>query len=257
MKVIRQLDGPTQGLLDYLSQEKGDPTFRKFQDYDDGNAYRELRDALRQVQHGICGYCEINLMDNDCQVEHYIPQSAGEEGRRKAVDSSNMIACCKGGDQTNLFGPDTKIPDPERYLPPTKDSRSCDATKGDSTAPDLIDPRALAASPSLFRVNVDGRMVPDENACAGLGIPVAQVNRTIEILGLNVRRLRANRAAKWESLIEVWGDELTDPNKAELAARAELLPNVADILPPYFTTSRSYFGEIGESVLTEEPKSWI
>ena len=257
MKAVGQLDSPTPGMTDYLSQEQSQPTFRKFHDYDNGSAYRELRDTLAETQHGLCGYCEINLLKDDLQIEHFIPQSAGEEGQRRAVDHSNMIACCKGGDQANLFGTDTACPDSERYIVPMKKSRSCGTARGNTVSPDLIDPRTLPPLPSLFRVQIDGRIVPDPRACAQHGIQESRVERTIEILALNVRRLKANRAAKWENLNEVWGEDLNDPHMAELAAKTELLPDAAGQLPKYFTTSRSYFSATGENVLAREPKSWI
>ena len=237
MKVIRQLNSPTPGLAEYLSQEPAQPTFPRFLSHDGGTAYRELRDALVEAQHGLCGYCEVNLLENDRQIEHFVPQSAGDEGQKKAVDHSNMIACCWGGDQVNLFGPDTINPDPERYIRPTGDSRSCGAAKGNTTDPWLIDPRTLPPSPSPFKVQIDGSMVSDSSACADLGIPVPQVERTIQILGLNVRRLKANRAIKWENLAQVWGEDLIDPARANLAARVELLPTTESQLPKYFITS--------------------
>lgn len=257
MKVIRQLNSPTLGLVDYCSQEQGQTTYDRFQEYDGGRAHKDLLSALIEAQHGLCGYCEVNLLEGDSQVEHFVPRSAEEEGRRRSVDHSNMIACCKGGDQANLFGPKTINPDPERYILPTKDSRSCGSIKAARTDPELIDPRTLAAFPSPFKVQIDGNIIPDETGCADLGLAVSHVEGTIKILGLDVRRLKANRADKWKNLEEIWGKELTEPDRAKLAARAELMPNAANQLPKYFTTSRSYFGAAGEVVLDSEPKSWI
>ena len=252
MKVIRGLDSATQGLVDYKSQEPQEPTYPRFRNYDSGNAYRELLTVLIDTQHGLCGYCEVKLVGPDRQVEHFVPQDAGEEGRRKAVDYSNMIACCLGGDQAGLFEKDT-----ERYISPTKDSISCGAAKQDITDPRLIDPRTLAASPSPFRVQADGKMVPDPKACAYLGLPEPSVWRTIEILGLNVRRLKANRTEIWDLVQENYGGTLNNTATAELAAQVELLPGTGNDIPKYFTTIRSFFGTAAETVLMRDTQAWI
>ena len=252
MKVIRGLNSATQGLVDYKAQESLEPTYPRFRDYDSGNAYRELLKGLIDTQHGLCGYCEVKLVGSDRQIEHFVPQNAGQEGRRKAVDHSNMIACCLGGDQAGLFGND-----PERYISPAKDSISCGAAKRDITDPSLIDPRTLAASPSPFRVQADGKIVPDPNACMQLGLPEPGVWRTIEILGLNVRRLKANRTEMWDLLQGNYGDALSNTATAELAAQVELLPGSGNDVSKYFTTIRSFFGTAAEAVLMRDTQAWI
>ena len=252
MKVIRGLNSVTQGLVDYKAQESQEPTYPRFRNYDSGNAYRELLKALIDTQHSLCGYCEVKLVGPDRQIEHFVPQNAGQEGRRKAVDHSNMIACCLGGDQAGLFGNDT-----ERYISPAKDSISCGAAKQDITDPSLIDPRTLAESPSPFEVRADGKMVPNPKACAHLGLSEPSVWRTIEILGLNVRRLKANRTELWDLLQDNYGDALSNTATAELAAQIELLPSMANGMPKYFTTIRSFFGTAAETVLVRETQAWI
>ena len=117
--------------------------------------------------------------------------------------------------------------------------------------------RTLEAFPSLFKVRSDGGIVSDNSACTSTSFPISRVEKTIEILGLNVPRLRRARASRWENLASVWGNDLIDPVRARLAARVELLPNSGYVLPKFFTTIRSFFGRLGESVLSSNSQAWV
>ena len=49
-----------------------------------------------------------------------------------------------------------------------------------------------------------------------------------------------------------------DSNAMRNWAQNRLLPQTqSGILRKFFTTSRSYFGELGERILAEEPRDWI
>ncbi len=111
--------------------------------------------------------------------------------------------------------------------------------------------------PSLTRVNFDGRIEADAEACKHCGIPAGKIDKTIELLKLNNERLRRAREKRWQALSEIWGLETDDPSKMEAAARIELLPDENDRLPRFFTTSRSYFDAYAERVLSEPPRVWI
>ena len=75
MKRIRGLHGPTRGLANYLKVERNNPSWEGFRSHQAGKAYRELRDALLKLQHGLCGYCETGPAASRTQIEHVIPQS--------------------------------------------------------------------------------------------------------------------------------------------------------------------------------------
>ena len=122
--------------------------------------------------------------------------------------------------------------------------------------PAPLDPRNLPALPSLLRVFDDGRIEADAAACTSAGVSPEDVNRTIETLNLNARRLRAARESRWRTLNEEWGD-WTDRHHLHEAARRELLPLDRGRLPQFFTTARSYFGPVAERVLGEVPQAWI
>ena len=80
---------------------------------------------------------------------------------------------------------------------------------------------------------------------------------TIGKLGLDVRRLQVARRRRWSDLNRILADSLDDPNFVTVVARHELTPEENGHLPPFFTTARSFFGPVAESVLGEHPQAWI
>ena len=235
---------------EYLAQPGNDgKNWERFRDHAGGASYRELVEALVNLQHGICGYCEIDLQERDRQVEHVIPQSDPIRGDAHALDSSNMIACCKGGTLMTA--------DEARRLDPVKRNRSCGEAKDNRTDADFVDPRTLPDLPSLTRVSFDGRIAADAVSCEDCGIPEGKIERTIEILGLNTERLRRARESRWDALQELWESEMGTPELMTAAATEELVPNHDNRLPRFFTTSRSFFGLYAEQVLSNLPRNWI
>ena len=251
MKPIRGLDGPPPGLSTYCAEEPDGANWDGFRAHRSRESYRELARALTDRQHGLCGYCEIEIAAGRRQVEHVVPQSDSEYGAAHALDIENMIACCLGGTRSD-------VGDSAHYLPPTKDNASCGQRKGNDTIPDFVDPRTLPELPSLMHVGPDGRIEVDEDACQKADWAANGVSETIELLGLNVERLRRAREEHWRSLEEAWEDLQGDEDIMREAAREELLPDDDnDRLPQFFTTRRSYFGPLGEEILAEEPRGWI
>ena len=43
----------------------------------------------------------------------------------------------------------------------------------------------------------------------------------------------------------------------QAAARTELLPSADGRLSRFFTASRTYFADVGERILAEDPDAWI
>ena len=244
---------PPRGLGDYLDRVGHSAEWEDFRSHDAGNSYRELLNELIDGQHGLCGYCEIDLTELDRQVEHSVPRS-DPIGASRALDVTNMIACCKGG-TAGVYG-DARSRDETRYREPVRHHQSCGQKKGDRVDKDLIDPRTLPALPSLTRVLLDGTMEADAAECEAVGESAHRVERTIEILGLNVRRLRDARERHWRTLNDAWKDYVDDPDMMGEVARGELLPKKGR-LPRFFTTNRSYFGSAGERILAEHPQAWI
>ena len=228
MKRIQSLHDCPEGLTAFLVDE-GDEVkdWEGFRSRQAGASYLELIEILVETQHGLCGYCEIDIEARDRQVEHVIPQSDPLHGAAHALDHGNMIACCKGG--TLLSDDDA------RRLDPVRRNRSCGEAKGDLVDADFIDPRTLPLLPSITRVNFDGRIEAYAAACDCCGILVDKVERTIQILGLNCERLRRARENRWNALSEYWASEIDNPELMEVAARGELLPDAQNRLPRFFT----------------------
>ena len=162
-----------------------------------------------------------------------------------------MIACCRGGASDD---PNVQL-DPERFSPPEE---SCGHAKGDVVAPEFVDPRTLPDLPSLTRVRPDGRIEADTNACEAAGRSADNVEKTIRILGLNVQRLRRARRDYWNNLARQTPKYRDHPNPNAMRgwARSRLLPQNGS-LSKFFTATRSYFGELGERVLAQQPREWI
>ena len=248
MKAHSCLCNPTLGLTGNLEFEGEQANWVGFRSHQSGQACRELVEALRQIQHGLCGYCEIDITERDRQVEHVIPQSDSQEGSAQALDATNMMACCLGGTLGSLVSDDDA-----RRQDPVRRNLSCGQAKGELVAEDFLDPREVPALPSVMEVGYDGRIRANELACEKANIDVRRVDRTIGILGLNVERLRRARERRWSALSDNWQDRLHDREAMEGAARTELLPTEDNCLMRFFTTSRSYFGPLGEEILMGHP----
>ena len=245
MKRIREFAGPVPGLNQYLTHAGANAGWRG---YRRDARYQQLAETLSSLQHGLCGYCENDIQGADRQIEHVVPRSHPQSGRVRTFEAANMIACCKGGTSD-----DEEIQADEERFP----GESCGQAKGDIVDPDFIDPRSLPSLPSLLRVRVNGRIEADGRTCEQVGVTVSRVRRTIEILGLNVERLQRARERHTRRLDRGWEDFADDGAAVERWARRILYPNDDGNLNRFFTTSRSYFGEMGERVLAEEPHDWI
>ena len=248
MKRILTLPYCPQGLADYLA-DGGDPeNWDRFRDAS-RDAYRELRGALAKIQHGLCAYCESSLPDYGAQVEHVIPKNAQTGEPARALDYTNLIACCSGIAQS-VTGAGRREP-----------GESCGQAKGETNAADFIDPRILPALPGLLRVLLDdGEITPDEPACLVAGFSARSIGRTIAILGLNAPRLKRERLSRINDLYEVAERHLGNldaPEFIENWARRELLPDSHGVLPDFFTTRRAYFAPGSEPILAEPPQGWI
>lgn len=257
MKRVRFLDKAPSGLIEYLQTAGHDVSWDDFGSHlGSSDAKRQLRDALSVNQHGLCAYCEINLHPVHREIEHVVPRSgAAHGGASRALDVTNMLACCRGN------APDTAASDvrndPVRHRRPVKRHMSCGQAKADAFDERFLDPRTLPALPSLVRVLPDGEIEADEDACSSVGMPIDRVEHTISALRLNVLRLKDGRASRIDRLRARLDRYRDDVDAWRDAARAELLPDESNALQRFFTTARSYFGDLGEEVLAEAPQAWI
>lgn len=251
MKRIRVLPGPVHGLTAYRNRRAGSANWEGFRRT---RAHRKLLDELESLQHGLCAYCEIGLAPGDRQIEHVAPKGRAE-GASRVFDPGNLVASCLGGTNRSLRaaeegGGGTFWNHPGRY-------RSCGQAKGDSPVSGFVDPRALPASPAVFRVGPNGKIRVSREGCARAGVDPDGVRYTIRLLNLNSEHLRTVRKIRWDALEDEWKEDADDERALAEAARAELLPDESDRLRAFFTTVRSFFGSVGERVLAEPPQAWI
>ncbi len=278
MKKVKQLQSAPASLQDFMREypyEKRNITNWKAFGNEGGQAKSEIMQDLDKVQHGLCAYCEIELVKqtdkgpiSDRQIEHFHPKSDIPSSIDWMFEISNLFAACRGGSQTHLFGDKSSFNDDERCLKPYQKNHSCGETKKDDNLDNIIlKPSELPDSPSLFVVSDDGAISVDEEACSQTGVEIIKATMTIKLLNLDCVRLRNARQAIWEKLNDdlavEWehlGEEATDDDFETLLAQLaeEMLtfePNEA--LPAFFTTIRCFFGVHAETVLSQAHQNWI
>jgi uncharacterized protein (TIGR02646 family) len=259
MKRIAGLPAAPPALARFQTNAAVDTTWDALRD---DPAYQELRSALTERQHGLCAYCEIDLLPDDTSIEHVVPRSDPTHGGKLACDHGNMLAICRGGSNVPVYGPEVLRPDPARVLPPVDKNLSCGQAKGNRPASEFLDPRQVPDAPSLVDVDSDGRLVSTAIACATHNVVQKTVDDHIERLKLNVERLRIRRQAIMAGLEEAFAAfAVLSPEDRDqgLTSFAEhhLLPNNDGRLRPFFTTARSFFGPLAEAILARPPQAWI
>ncbi|HEW99022.1 MAG TPA: TIGR02646 family protein [Beggiatoa sp.] len=280
MKKVKQIDTVPASLQPFLkayppeTRDKRDWNTFKNEEYE---AYSELIQALTDIQHGLCAYCEINIIENDYKIEHFHPKSDISSETDWMFEITNLFAACKGGTQTN--GAKTRHPDQSRCLPPIKKNRSCGEAKDDNVMDeDILKPSDLPISPALFSITQkpqggivnkvkEGALKVNENACLQAGIDPKKVEATIDTFNLNCDRLCLARKTVLEKLEEDFELELADLGEnpsdnqiksvLEKMAKYNLAVNQDGTLPAFFSTIRIYFLPYAESVLAQSPQNGI
>jgi uncharacterized protein (TIGR02646 family) len=159
-----------------------------------------VRDALRQEQLGLCGYCGGRLDGLvEEHIDHVCPQSA-PEGTDRTLDYDNFVLSCGG---------ETGEPPPSH--------RHCGHARADWYDVDRfvhpLDPRCEAA----FLYDRNGRVRPG-GPVPGMAADAADVS--VVRLNLDCARLRARRKAVldgWLDGTETWSREALE----ELATKVE------------------------------------
>lgn len=227
---------------------------------DQRHCYAALLAELAARQQGLCGYCEQrlskadgSLQNQDYQVEHVEPKSRG-----RALDWQNLMVCCGGG--TWAYHKD-----PTRYR--AQDGPSCGERKGKHQLGLGCDPRSLPWRQPIVKVDLDGFMRADEEACRAAEIDPVVLQDTLDrLLGLNCERLKlargevARQISKW--VVEVFEEALRlSPNLAEadamaireLLAGGRLRPDTQGHLRPFWSTERVYLGPLAEAWIRKHP----
>ena len=131
MKRIREVRDPTPGLGDYRDSV-GQGSWDEFGSHRAGGSLQELREALVRNQHGLCAYCEKGVAAERAgsQIEHVIPRSDPTHGRAKELDTTNLVACCDGGEKARTGSARRR----------GRSRLSCGQAKENRSNGDLVDP---------------------------------------------------------------------------------------------------------------------
>ena len=229
-------------------------------------AYMSLVRQLLTRQQGLCGYCEQRLCDddgslvvNDYQVEHVQAKSGGS-GR--VLRWQNLMLACGGGTWKYLK-------DATRYAraPRGRRNTSCGQAKGDADIDGPCDPRALPWQVPIVRVDIDGRMRPDSEACLRHGIDADVLGHLIEkTLNLNCERLRVARQKVVDHIVReldevfrwLFESSHLSNDKLEQAHRlfveGRLRPDRHGNLRRFWTTERIYLGPVAEAWIHANPE---
>ncbi|MFN6198745.1 MAG: retron system putative HNH endonuclease [Aphanizomenon sp.] len=194
-----------------------------------------IRDTLASDQKGLCAYCEMSLHEKNRSVEHFIPCNQSTKENNHDLDWQNMLAIClpPGG----MKDDDLKNPQLLKDLP-------CCGKKKGGFIPDirLLNPLNLPTLRLFIFSSLTGEIRPDKKACEDSGIPIENVQFTIDTLELNVQRLKDQRLAVIDEINKELDDETIDINDLEEKIAAEYFGNGIDNWPRFFTTIRWVLG---------------
>lgn len=205
--------------------------------------FNAVRETLAADQKGICAYCEMSLYENNRSVEHFIPRNQSTKENNHDLDWQNMLGVC--------LPPGGMKDDDLENLQLLKDSPCC-GKKKDGDIPDskLLNPLILPTLRLFKFKSLTGEIMPDEIACLKAGIPVENVQFTIEKLGLNVPRLKDQRLVVIDEINKELDDEMIDINDLEEKVAVEYFGYGTDNWPRFFTTLRWVLGAGAEKHLT-------
>ncbi|MEA5550983.1 retron system putative HNH endonuclease [Anabaena cylindrica UHCC 0172] len=202
-----------------------------------------IRDTLASDQKGLCAYCEMSLHEKNRSVEHFMPRNQSTKENNHDLDWQNMLGICL---------PPGGMKDDDLENLQLLNNSPCCGKKKDGDIPDnkLLNPLTLPTLRLFKFSSEDGEIRPDEIACLKVGIPVENVQFTIDILGLNVLRLKDQRLVIIDEINKELDDETIDINDLEEKVAAEYLGDGTDNWPRFFTTYRWVLGAGAEKHLT-------
>ncbi|MEO5330636.1 MAG: TIGR02646 family protein [Magnetococcus sp. YQC-5] len=213
-------------------------------------AYDELVDEMCERQHGLCAYCEIDLLKWHqnrlvCSVDHFHPKSDLQDGKNWGLEYDNLFLCCRGGSAKHDEASG-------HYLDPRKENLSCDAKKADRVLDgSVLTPFMVPRSPMIFKIIKSGAIEHNPDNCHAVGMDVLLVQKTIDEFGLNCNRLKRAREMIWKSLA---AQVNTMPEMLDYSPLIQkyLTPDQNNRLTPFFSTIRAFFGKQSEAFLSKE-----
>lgn len=163
----------------------GQPANQAWRAFMGSKCYTDLSNSLRQEQHGLCCYCELELIDGDEHIEHMEPRSRNPT---RTYDYANLALSCNGGavEHCGHYKDDRHQNrqycwDRTQFLPPH-----------------------LAITFTLFKYVPDGGITPTV-------VDPAKATYLIGYLGLDCPRLTERRKHHARALIDTLGKQ-PDPN---------------------------------------------
>jgi uncharacterized protein (TIGR02646 family) len=147
--------------------------------------HADLSNGLRQEQHGLCCYCELELIQGDEHIEHMEPRSSSPE---RTYEYSNLGLSCNGGAVEHCgHYKDDRHQNPQYAWDHTK-----------------FLPPHVATTVTLFKYLLDGGIIPTV-------IDPVKAIYLIGYLGLDCPRLTERRKHHARALIDTLGKQ-PDPN---------------------------------------------
>ncbi|WP_395740333.1 retron system putative HNH endonuclease [Prosthecobacter sp.] len=227
-----------------------------WEDFKDTACSETVLDRTVTDQGGLCAYCERLLDQNDQQIAHFHPKSDRPEPPNPPAPVNwglhwpNLWLACKGGDQAWMQNPDA-------YLKPASENRSCDVAKDDHVVDgQVLAPDQVPASPRIFeyRQSTDRLdIIPDEANCDRAGVSVDLAEATVNTFKLNCRRLsearmRVHKAI--ENQIKSLRQKSAVPETLfPSLVHRHLARNANGEWKPFFTMVRWRFGATAEACL--------
>ncbi|MEA5618018.1 retron system putative HNH endonuclease [Cronbergia sp. UHCC 0137] len=206
------------------------------------DTFNAVRNTLSSDQKGLCAYCEMSLHQTNRSVDHFIPRGQSTPEKNYDLDWQNMLAIC--------LPPGGLNDDDLQNLQLPHNSPCCGKKKDNISDGQLLNPLELPTLRLFEFSSKDGEIRPDKNACMLVGIPVESAQFTIEILGLNVPRLKDQRLVVIEEITKELDDETIDINDLEEKLAAEYFGDDTTNWPRFFTTIRWILGAGAERHLS-------
>jgi len=153
------------------------PPNQKWDDFIGSECHQEVHRHLRAEQHGLCCYCECELQEKECHIEHLAPRKAAPE---RTYDYSNLAISCNDRNHCGHYKDWKKSPchwDAQKFSSPH-------------------DPKTVC----MFSYSVvDGKI-------EAAGPDIARAQYLIDYLGLNYPKLTERRKAHANVIVDTLGE---------------------------------------------------
>jgi uncharacterized protein (TIGR02646 family) len=230
--------------------------------------YDCIAELISTDQGSLCAYCEIEISRslNTYRVDHFVSKSLADSQHNWGLDWSNMVACCKGGENQYTLGCN-------HFEKPRRKNLSCDAhvnrlvQKGcigmlplDDRRGVVINPLLMPTTRILLRFDTDqGKLDPHPRRCADTALEGNRysstfelVENTIRVFNLNCPRLCRARKEWFDELEDKLEEEKEAGHSAEDVRVAFCEWLLSPPYPSFYKVSRFWLGPIAEAFLRDQ-----